>query len=170
MDLTGHKCNFLPRGLPVLAFLLVASTSGVSAQTRLSILYGADRNVESVDPEFDGWLSTALTWSVGRGLTIGLGADHRFEGASPRPSDHQASAVYVLSRLEVSQGPVAPWVGLGVGLGPAPCESDTCGDGLYLRGSAGARVELPGRTAVVAEVGLSRVGRPFAGVGLEVAF
>ena len=154
--------------LPVLALSILAPK--VQAQIAVDLLYGVDRNVTSTESELDGWLNGTVEWMFPSGLGLGLGADHQFEGAAISPSDHEGWSLYLSASREFPFDVAAPFVRAGVGLGRAPCEGDTCSDGLYLRGSAGVRVPLSERLRVVGEIGVSRVSRPFGGAGLSVRF
>lgn len=94
-------------------------------------------------------------------------SDHQFENAQPSAGDYLSTAIFAAISRTFGRGPVAPHVRLGLGLGRAPCEGDTCGDGLYLRGAVGVSGHLSGPLHLVAETGLSRVGQPFGGAGLS---
>lgn len=154
------------------ATALVLAGCGLSAnaasQCVVDVAYGAVRAVESSPAEVDGWVSASLQWTVKDAWSLGLGADHQFEAASPSPSQHQSSAVYLFSAWTLPRRRASPFVKLGLGWGPAPCRGDTCDEGLYLRVSGGVRAHLQGRLGTIGEAGWSRVGRPFAGVGLSV--
>lgn len=155
------------RTLLLSALVFAVTSSPVAAQMRIDVMYGFERNVESSEPEYDGWLGATVEWEVGRGLSLGLGSDHQFESARPSASQHESTAVFVTVRRTFAVGAVAPYVRLGVGVGRAPCEGDTCSDGAYLRGAAGLGSDFDGPLQLIAEVGMSRVGRPLVGAGLS---
>lgn len=152
---------------PALFLLLVTTASPLAAQARVDLLYGIERNVESPEAEYDGRLSAIVEWDVHPGLGIGVGSDHQFENARPSAGDYQSTAVFAVVSHTFGRGAVAPHVRLGLGLGRAPCEGDTCGDGLYLRGAVGMSGHLGGPLYLATEIGLSRVGQPFGGAGLS---
>jgi hypothetical protein len=152
---------------PPLFLLIVTMASPVAAQVRVDLLYGFERNVESPGAEYDGWLGAIVEWEVRPGLSIGVGSDHQFENARPSAGDYQSTAIFATISRTFGGGAVAPHVRVGLGLGPAPCQGDTCHDGLYLRGAVGVSGHVSGPVSLVAEVGLSRVGRPFGGAGLS---
>jgi hypothetical protein len=101
---------------------------------------------------------------------LGIGTDHQFEGAAITTSDHLAWAIYVSSSYEFPMDVVAPFVRGGVGAGRVPCEGDICSEGVYLRGSAGVRVRIVSQLRLSGEIGISRVSRPFGGVGVSFRF
>lgn len=159
----------------LLCVLFVALAIGISAselqaQLAVELSYGADRNVESEPAETDGWLNGTVEWMFPSGLGIGIGSDHHFEGASIDPSDHLGWALYFSASQEFPLGGAAPFIRGGIGLGRAPCQGDTCSDGLYLRGSGGVRIRLSHALRATGEIGLSRVSRPFGGAGLSLRF
>ena len=156
--------------LALTAFGVTLCPAPSQAQLSVEASYGVDRNVESSESEVDGWLNVTVDWIFPSGLGIGIGTDHQFEGASISSSQHLAWALYVSPSFELPLGAVAPFVRGGVGLGRAPCRSDTCGDGAYLRGSTGIRVRVVEKLRITGEIGVSRVSRPFAGVGLSFRF
>ena len=156
--------------LILLALVLTFSPTESKAQVAVEMSYGADRNVESTESEFDGWLNGTVEWMFPSGLGLGIGTDHQFESASISPSDHLGFAIYLSASQEFRLGLVAPFVRGGIGLGRAPCQGDTCSDGAYLRGSAGLRIRLVGELRVSGEIGISRVSRPFATAGLSLRF
>ncbi len=151
-----------------LLIALLVDPGEAGAQLRVEVLYGGERNVADGGGEHDGWGSATVEWVLPSGVGIGLGTDHSFEEASPSTANHQGWALFGTSSYTRRSGRWAPFVRVGIGAGRAPCRSDTCGDGLYLRGSAGTRLHLRERLGLVGEVGLTRVGRPFAGVGLSL--
>jgi len=155
------------------AFVLICTSLGAAecrAQVAVELSYGVDRNVQSVPSELDGWLNGTVEWMHPSGLGVGIGTDHQFEAASINPSDHQGWAIYLSTSFEFSTDAVTPFVRAGIGLGRAPCEGDTCGDGAYLRGSAGVRWRIVREWRLSSEIGISRVSRPFAGAGVSVRF
>jgi hypothetical protein len=139
-------------------------------QVAVELSYGADRNVDSAQPQRDGWMNGTVERMFPSGLGIGIGTDHQFEGAGIDPSDHLGWAIYVSTSYEVPLRSVAPFVRGGVGLGRAPCRGDTCGDGAHLRGSAGVRIRVVGQLRLSGELGFSRVSRPFGGAGVSYRF
>lgn len=148
--------------------LMLGSAADATAQVAFHLLYGVDRNVDSGQGETDGWMSLGAEWTVASGVRVGVGTDHQFENATPSPSDYESLALYLSSSVEITQNDVRPFIRGGIGAGRAPCESDTCSSGIYLRGSTGLRVRLSGALWLTTEVGLSRVSRPFAGIGLRL--
>ena len=163
----------LARSLSITAvttLLLVASAGPAAAQFSLEATYGVDRNIESRPSERDGFVSVSAHWSLRPGLSVGIGSDLQFEDAAVTTSDLQAGSVYASSTLEAAGARLAPFVRAGIGVGRAPCEGDTCSDGLYLRASTGLRVRLVEPVRLVAELGASRVSRPFAAIGASVDF
>ena len=142
----------------------------VHAQVVVDLLYGVARNVESTESELDGRLSASVEWVFPSGLGLGLGTDHQFEGAAISPSEHQGFAIYFSTSYELMAGPIAPFARGGVGLGRAPCEGDTCSDGADVRGSVGLRVRIVEKLGISAEIGVSRVSRPFGGAGISYRF
>lgn len=161
------------RGARLLTAIVLASAllaSEASAQLSVELSYGADRNVDSEQPETDGWVNATVEWLFASGLGIGIGTDHQFEGASVGPNDHLGWAIYASTSYERALGDIAPFVRGGIGAGRAPCQGDTCGDGLHLRGSAGVRIRIAQKLRLSGEVGVSRVSRPFGGAGLSYRF
>ncbi len=158
------------RLLILLALGLTFSATESKAQIAVEVSYGVDRNVESAGSEIDGWLNGTVEWMLPSGLGLGIGTDHQFESASISPSDHLGWAIYFSASQEFPLGSVAPFVRGGIGLGRAPCQSDTCTDGAHVRGSAGLRVQLVGELRLSGEIGISRVSRPFGGGGVSVRF
>lgn len=157
--------------IPILLVLgVIFSPTEARAQITAELHYGLDRNVQTTESERDGWLSATVEWTLAPGFGLGIGTDLQFERAPARLSDHQGGAVYLSVSRELRFGAVAPFVRGGLGLGRAPCEGDTCGDGLHLRGSTGLRAWLTDRFGLSGEIGLSRVSRPFGGAGLSVRF
>ena len=151
--------------------LMCASYAAESkAQVAVELSYGADRNVGSTQSELDGWLNGTVEWMFPSGLGLGIGSDHQFEHSSIATSDHLGWAIYLSSSFEFPAGALAPFVRGGIGLGRAPCEYDTCGDGAHLRGSAGVRMLIVGDLRVSGEIGISRVSRPFGGAGVSFRF
>ena len=154
---------------PLAALLICAfSAADSEAQLTVDLFYGGDRNVESPESEFDGWLNGTVEWVFPSGLGFGIGADFQFEDAGISTSDHLGGALYLSTSYEFSADVVAPFVRGGVGLGRAPCEGDTCGSGVYLRGSAGLRIHIVDALRLSTEVGISRVSRPFFGAGVSI--
>lgn len=161
------------RGTLVTAFCLAASVSfgpgPLSGQVHVDVAYGVDRNVASAAAEADGWLSVVAELRVGEGVGLGLGFDQQFDGPRPGLSEYESGALYLFSSYHLSGSGPSPFVRAGIGLGPAPCVSDTCGAGLHVRGSIGLRVPISGRLGLLGEVGMSRVSRPFGGVGVSLS-
>lgn len=153
--------------LPLLMLAFVLGADAAHGQVAIELSYGADRGVDSSSPERDGWLNGTVEWMFPFGLGLGIGTDHQFEGASIAFSDHLGWAIYVSSSYEYPLGTVAPFVRGGLGVGRAPCTGDTCGDGAYLRGSAGLRIRVFEKVRLSGELGISRVSGPFAGAGLS---
>jgi hypothetical protein len=152
----------------VLACAFFAAES--KAQVAVELSYGADRNVEAEQSERDGWMNGTVEWMFSSGLGVGIGTDHQFEGAGIGPSDHLGWAIYVSTSYEVPVRRVAPFVRGGLGLGRAPCQGDTCSGGAHVRGSAGVRIRVVEEFRVSAEIGFSRVSRPFGGAGVSYRF
>lgn len=152
----------------VLACALLAAEG--KAQVAVELSYGADRNVESEQPERDGWMNGTIEWMFPSGLGVGIGADHQFEGAGISPGGHLGWAIYVSTSYEVPVRRVAPFVRGGVGLGRAPCQGDTCSGGAHVRGSAGVRIRVVEELRVSGELGFSRVSWPFGGAGVSYRF
>lgn len=150
------------------ALILCLVATPAYGQRTVDVSYGVDRNVDSGTPQTDAALSAVVEWGAVAGLNLGLGTDHQFEGPSLNPDGHLAWAVYLSVSRRHEAGRLAPFVRGGIGLGRAPCEQDTCGDGLYVRASVGATLHVSGPVHVLGEVGLSRVSRPIAGVGVSV--
>lgn len=151
--------------------MLCVSTVGASeadAQIAVELSYGLERNVESIQPEGDGWMNLTVEWRRPSGFGFGIGTDHQFETAAISASDYQALAIYGFASFERLFGSAAPFARAGAGLGRAPCVGDTCGGGIYLRGSTGVRLRLMEVLWAVGEVGVTRVSRPFGGVGLSI--
>ncbi|MDH3224684.1 MAG: hypothetical protein OEO23_13280 [Gemmatimonadota bacterium] len=151
-----------------LAVLLGLDAAPASGQVAFHVLYGVERNVDSGGAENDGWMTLGAEWALTPGVRIGVGTDHQFETATPSRSDYESLALFLSSSVEFSQRNVRPYVRGGVGLGRAPCEGDTCSSGTYLRASTGLRLRLSRAFWLTTEVGLSRVGQPFAGIGLRM--
>ena len=156
--------------LILLALVLTFSATESRAQVAVEMSYGVNRNVESDQSELDGWLNGTVEWMFPSGLGLGIGTDHQFETALISPSDHLGWAIYLSGSQEFPLGLVAPFVRGGIGLGRAPCQGDTCSDGVHLRGSGGIRVRLVGELRVSGEIGVSRVSRPFGGAGVSLRF
>ena len=162
MDLRTHA-------LAVAAFVgLGFAPTGADAQLRVDVLYGVDRNVGDGGGEYDGWMNATVEWVLPSGVGVGIGTDHQFEDASPRPDGHLGWALFLSSSYTSTFGRWSPFLRGGVGAGRAPCSGDTCGAGLYIRGSAGLRTRVSARLRLVGEAGVSRVSRPFAGMGLSI--
>ena len=157
------RCRALWRlaALGVIAFPTVSR-----AQFSIQASYGFDRNVASSEAELDGLLSITLDWISSSGLGFGIGTDHQFEGAMLSPNQHLGWSLYLTPSFELPRAAVAPFIRGGIGLGRAPCLGDTCTDGAYFRGSTGIRFRVVERLRFVGEIGMSRVSRPFGGVGL----
>ena len=158
------------RLLLALLALVAGFPAQSEAQVAVEVSYGLDRNVTSTEAESDGWLNGTVEWMFPSGLGLGIGTDHHFEGGRISPSDHQGWAIYLSASHEFPVGKTAPFVRGGIGLGRAPCEGDTCGDGVHLRSSAGVRIRIAEELRLSAEIGVSRVSRPFGGAGLSVRF
>lgn len=160
--------------VPVLFALLAlpVAPSAALAQSRMAVeaSFGVARNAAGGSAGTDGWLNLTVDRIHRSGLGLGLGTDHHFDSAEIGPSAHEGWAVYLSPSYEVPRRVVAPFVRGGIGVGPAPCWGDTCGDGVYLRGSAGVRIRLVDRWRVSVELGASRVSRPFGGAGLSFRF
>ncbi|MDA0330273.1 MAG: hypothetical protein O2958_14870 [Gemmatimonadetes bacterium] len=156
----------------VLAALLLCAFLAVEceAQIAVEVSYGVDRNVDSSEARRDGWLNGTVEWMLPSGLGIGIGTDHQFSGVAPAPSDFRGWALYASTSFEMPDRKVSPFVRGGIGAGRAPCQGDTCTDGLYLRASTGLRVRVAERLRLSTEIGVSRVSRPFGGVGLSFRF
>jgi hypothetical protein len=146
------------------------SAAESEAQIAVELSYGVDRNVESAESELDGWLNGTVEWMFPSGLGLGIGTDHQFDGSAIRTSDHLGWAIYFSSSFEFPVGVVAPFVRGGIGLGRAPCRGDACGGGSHLRGSAGVRMRIVEEVRLSAEIGISRVSRPFGGAGVSFRF
>jgi hypothetical protein len=156
----------MPR--PILILLMCAFNAVESeAQVAVEVSYGVDRDVASASSELDAWVNGTVEWMFPSGLGLGIGADHQFEDASLSTSDHLGWALYLSTSFEFPGRVLAPFVRGGIGLGRAPCEGDTCSGGAHFRGSAGVRLRIFERLHVLGELGLSRVSRPFGGVGLS---
>ena len=158
----------VPCALAWVVCALAWAPGEVGAQVRLDLLYGAERNVDDGASQHDGWMNATVEWVLQSGVGIGIGTDHQFEEATPSTSGHLGWAIYLSSSYSRRSGRWSPFVRGGVGAGRAPCVGDTCGDGLFLRGSAGARLHLSRAIGLTGEVGLSRVSRPFGGFGLSI--
>lgn len=155
----------------VLAAALGCGTAGrADAQRLVEVSYGLDRNVSSPEAQWDGWVNGTIEWLLPSGLGLGVGTDHQFEGASLRPSGHQGWAAYLTASYQLPDRTVSPFLRGGIGVGRAPCEGDTCTDGLYLRTSTGLRLRLTEAVGLSGELGLSRVSRPFGGAGVAFRF
>jgi hypothetical protein len=142
--------------------------TGADAQLRVDVLYGADRNIDDGTPEHDGWMNATVEWVLTSGIGVGIGTDHQFEEAAPSASGHLGWTLYLSSSYSPSSGRWRPFLRGGIGAGRAPCDGDTCGSGVYLRASGGVRTNPSGRFGLIGEVGVSRVSRPFGGVGLSI--
>jgi hypothetical protein len=138
------------------------------AQIAVELSYGADRNIETGAPRLDGWLNGTVEWMSPSGLEVGIGTDHQFRGSSINTSDYLGVAIYLSTSFELSADVVTPFVRGGIGLGRAPCESDACGAGAYLRSSAGVRIRIAEELRLSGEIGVSRVSRPFGGAGVSI--
>ncbi len=157
--------------VPIAIMLMCAFFAAESkAQVAVELSYGADRNVDSAQSERDGWMNGTVEWMFPSGLGVGIGTDHQFEGAALSPSQHLGWSLYLSPSFELPLGAVAPFVRGGMGLGRAPCQGDTCGDGAYFRGSTGIRFRVVEKLRIVGEIGVSRVSRPFSGVGVSIRF
>ena len=155
----------------IVIMLMCAFCAAVAeAQVAVELSYGGERNVESTEPEFDGWLNGTVEWMSPSGLGFGFGIDSQFEHAKPSVSDHQAFAIYFSTSFEFPAELVAPFARGGIGLGRAPCEGDTCAGGLYVRGSAGVRIRIAEALRLSGEIGVTRVSRPFSGIGVSLRF
>lgn len=150
--------------------VLALSATETRAQISAELSWGADRNVDSMEPELDGWLNGTVEWMFPSGVGLGIGVDNQFEGASLAPSDYLGLSIYVSSSYELPADPLAPFVRAGFGVGRAPCEGDTCGDGMYLRGSGGLRLRVSEAWRLTGEVAVTRVSRPLGGLGVSVRF
>lgn len=151
----------------VVAFSTGAHPAACGAQISIEASYGVSRDVAS-SPELDGRLNITVDWISPSGLGLGIGTDHQFEDASFSPSEHLSWSLYLTPSYQLPLGAVAPFVRGGIGVGPAPCQSDTCSDGAYLRGSTGIRLRVVDKLRLVAEIGVSRVSRPFATAGASL--
>jgi hypothetical protein len=161
--------RFRPQALAwVVLFGLGFAPAGAGAQLRVDLLYGLDRNVADGAADHDGWMNATVEWVRASGVGLGIGTDHHFEEASPSAIGHLGWAIFMSSSYTPTFGRWRPFLRGGIGAGRAPCSGDTCGSGLYLRASAGVRAHLSERFGVVGEAGVSRVSRPFAGLGLSI--
>ena len=155
---------------PIAIILMcVLGAAESTAQVAVEVFYGADRNVETAGhSEHEVWMNGTVEWMFPSGLGLGIGTDLQFEEAAI--SGLLGGAVYLSASYEYPAGLVAPFARGGIGLGRAPCEGDTCGDGAHLRGSAGVRIRMVHELRVSGEIGISRVSRPFGGAGLSFRF
>ena len=153
------------RGWALAAVLLVLAVETLSGQVAIDLVLGADRNVDSPGAETDGWVQLTAEWVSPSGFGVGLGLDQYFDTVTPSPSELEAAALYLSASYRLLDRRLSPFVRGGVGAGRAPCEGDTCGDGLHVRGSLGLRLHLSPAFSLVGETGLSRVSRPFGGIG-----
>ena len=157
--------------IPVLLAVLTAGAPpAVQAQVAVELSWGLERNVDSPAAETDGWFNTTVEWRLPSGLGLGIGSDHQFDGATPDPRHHQGFTLHLLMSQTFTMGAIRPFLRGGVGLGRLPCEGDVCRTGLHLRGSGGMRLPLSPTLELTSELGVSRVSRPFGGVGVALLF